>query len=362
VPTSGFLTQLDATTNKKILPEVSDGVFMNDPLLAYWKSNSLERYSGQALQTGLSYNRLPSDWIAKGGNVDITQPQILNGFTFQPKTSEVSVSVFLEDTEVDNAGPEAVIRDVAARLQTAALTMSEKLAIAQWRHGQALAGDDRSLFMHGLAEALNDGVNAGWDGNIFPNYGTVPRASLRTGQAVGLGPADARVAVTGDVAANLSGAISYDILERTFNSVVIGPERPDLICTTNLGMSYIKRKFQPQQRFEEKSKIAIGFSALSFNGAEIMQSQYCPGSQGQALSTGTTGPGSFALSTGETMWFLNTKQFRFWLANSNLFAFGFTGWKPAQDNLTIAGQYLYRGPGITCKMPRYSRYLYNVTG
>lgn len=309
------------------------------------------------------YNRLPGSSYAPGDAFDITQPQIFTGMTFLPKFKQISVSLFLEDTEVRNAGPEAVIKDAVARLQAAALNMSERLAIDMYRHGQNVAGDDRSLFIHGLSESLNDGVTAGWDGNVFPNYGTVPRAQVRiNGQAAGLGPLDARMAVTSDTAANLSGVITYDVLERTFNSVCIGPERPDIIVTTNLGMSYIKKKFQPQQRFETDSKAGLGFKALAFNGSEIAQSQYAPGQQGMNLGTGNAGPGSFVLATGETAWFLNTKYFRFWLANSAQYAFGFTGWKPAQDNSVIAGQYKYGGPGLTCTMPRFSRYLFNITG
>lgn len=54
MPTTGFLNQLDATTNKKILPEIADGIFLNDILLAKFKQNSLERWSGQAFQTDIN--------------------------------------------------------------------------------------------------------------------------------------------------------------------------------------------------------------------------------------------------------------------------------------------------------------------
>lgn len=363
MPTTGFLNQLDTTTNKKILPDVADGIFLNDPLLAYFKANSLDRWSGIAVQHGLLYNYLPSGFYAKGDAFNITQPQTKTGLTFQPKYAYVDVTLFLEDVEVENAGPEAVIKEAVIRLQEAALNMSARLAIAMYRHGQNIAGDDRSLAIHGLAEALNDGSTAGWDANAFPNYGTVPRTSVRVnGEAVGAGALDSKMGATAvtNPAANVNGTITYDLLERTFNSVVVGNERPNLLMTTNLGMSYIKKKFQPQQRFETASKVAVGFTGLSFNGSEIMQSQYCPGSQGQNLAA----IGNFLApsSQGETLWFLNTKSFKFWLANSEKFAFGFSGWKPAQDNNNIAGQYFYGGPGLTCQAPRYSRYLYNING
>lgn len=356
MPTSGFLNQLDTTTNKQILPEVADGIFLNDILLAYLKQNSLDRWSGQAIQHGLLYNRLPGGFYSPGDNFDLTQPQTKTGLTFYPRFASVNVSLFLEDVEVRNAGPEAVIKDAVCRLQEAALGMSERLAIAMYRHGQNLVGDDRSEAIFGLAEALNDGSTAGWDGNSFPNYGTVPRANVRVnGEAVGDGALDAKMA---GPAANVNGTITYDLLERFYNSLCIGPERPNLMVTTNLGMSYIKKKFQPQQRFETDSKVGVGFRGLNFNGTEVHQSQYTPGTQGRNIAN----VGNFLASAGETLWFLNTKYFKFWLANSALYAFGFTGWKPSQMNTTISGQYLYSGPGITCTMPRFSRYAFGITG
>ncbi len=365
MPTTGFLSQLDVTTNKKLLSEVVDGVFRSDPVLAYLKQNQLDRWSGQAIQSPFLYGRLPGTSYAKGDSFNITQPQTKNAGTWFPKYESVSVSLFMEDVEVENTGPEAVIKEATSRLQEAALNMSERLAIALYRHGQNIAGDDRSLKIHGLSEALNDGSTAGWDGNSFPNYGTVPRASVRdAGAAAGQGALDAKMGASAasNPAANVGGVITYDLLERFYNSIVIGTEKPNLIATTNLGMSYIKKKFQPQQRFETDSP-AVGFTGLKFNGAMIIQSQYAPGTEGVNLGGNiNAGPGNFLATAGETLWYLNTKYLTFWVANSSKYAFGFTGWKPAQDNTVIAGQYLYGGPGLTCKMPRFSRYAFGITG
>ena len=348
MPTTGFLSQLDVVTNKKILPGLTDGLFRNDPLLAYLKQNSLEKFSGNAIQDNFIYGRLPGGFYSKGDAFDITQPQTENGLTWLPRFAYVDVSLFLEDVEVTNAGPEAVIKLADSRLQQAALNMSEILAIAQYRHGQNIAGDNRSTAIHGLSEGLNDGTNASWDGNTFPNYGTVARNSVNS---VLNSPMTAPTS-------NVNGVISYDILERSYNGLVYGTEKPNLIVTTNLGMSYTKLKFQPAQRFESDAP-NIGFTGLKFNGAMIMQSQYCPGTLGQSVSNG-----NFLASAGETMFFLNTKYLKFWVSTSAKFGFGFSGWKPAQDNNTIAGQYFYGGPGVTVTAGanRYHRQLFGITG
>ena len=66
-------------------------------------------------------------------------------------------------------------------------------------------------------------------------------------------------------------------------------------------------------------------------------------------------------TTAETLWFLNTKWFTFWVSDSPLFGFGFTGFKPSQDSTQIAGQYLYSG-NITCESPRLQKQFFGITG
>jgi hypothetical protein len=158
------------------------------------------------------------------------------------------------------------------------------------------------------------------------------------------------------VAANVSGPILYPTLETAYNSVCIGSSYPDCIITTNLGMSYIKKKFQPQQRFETQDA-KLGFNSLVFNQARIYQSQYAPGTVNPEFGSALGFPQSLS---GETIWFLKSKDFQL-MERSGLFGMGFTGFKVAQDNNTIAGQQLFAGNVINIQ-PRLSRYLYNVTG
>jgi hypothetical protein len=155
---------------------------------------------------------------------------------------------------------------------------------------------------------------------------------------------------------DVSGPITYKFLEEKYNKLVIGPEHPDLIVTTNLGNSYIKEKFQPQWRTESVDP-KTGFNSIVFNGARIIQSQYAPGSEGK----NDADLGNYLLSTGETLWFFNTKYITFWVTDDPEFGFGFTGFKPAQDNTQVAGQYLFAG-NITNQAPRLGRHAFNITG
>lgn len=311
------------------------------------KKNNAEKFpGGTQIQENFIYAGLPNGGAyADGDTSRITIAQVETGATFYPKNYWVPVAISKNQAQVFNKGPEAVFRLVDSRLQNAALTMSAILAIALYNDGVSAS---RSLQLNGLAEALNDGSNNSWNGSAFSTYGTLTRNGT-IGSAL-------NSPMTSPTAA-VSGPITYKLLEEAYNSVVIGDEFPNLMVTTNLGMSYIKEKFQPQWRVETQDP-NIGFNGVKFNQAMVIQSQYAPGTVAPSDSTNL---GWTTYAAGETIWFLNTKYFRLHVTDDPEFGFGFTGFKPAQDTLVVAGQYLFTG-NVTCQAPRLSRYLMAVTG
>lgn len=339
-----FLDELNTSTKRHIVPGVVDNVFKNDPALAYLKRNNLETFPGGTLiQENLLYGVLGGDAYAQGATFPVTIEQVETGASFDPKFYFVPVAIAKEQIQVFNRGPEAVFRLIDSRLQTAALSMSARLSINLYKDGSS-AG--RTLHLNGLEEALNDGTNNGYGGNAFTTYGTLTR-----GGTIGTALNSPMTSPTADV----SGAITYKLLEEAYSSVVIGDEYPNLMVTTNLGMSYIKQKFHPQWRTETQDP-NIGFNGLKFNQAMVMVSQYAPGTQG----VNDAKLGSYIDASGESLWFLNTKYIRMWITADPEYAFGFTGFKPAQDSTVVAGQYLFSG-NITVQAPRLQRYLFNIT-
>lgn len=341
-----FLDELNTSTKKLVTPGLTDNVFKNDPTLAYFRANNLEKYPGSnaTIQENLVYATLNGAAYSPGQTFNIDRRQTTTGATFGIKHYYVNVTEFKENVQIFNKGPEAVFRIIDADLQNAALTMSAILAIAVYNEGQSAA---RTLQLNGLAEILNDGSTNSWTGAAYATYGTLTR-----GGTIG----SALNSPMTSPAAQVSGPITYKILEEGYNSVVIGDEYPNLLVTTNLGMSYIKEKFQPQWRVETQDP-KIGFNGIRFNQAMIMQSQYAPGTLGVNDAT----LGNYLAAGGETLFMLNTKYFRFWVTDDPEFGFGFSGFKPAQDSTTIAGQYFYAG-NITAQAPRLSRHFYDITG
>lgn len=344
---SGFLDDLNTSTQRFIVPGIIDNVFKNDPLLAYMKKNNIEKFpGGTQIQENLVYAAMPNGGAYADGQTSVLDiVQVETGATFYPKNYWVPVAISKNQVQVFNKGPEAVFRLVDSRLQNAALTMSALLAIALYNEGQSAT---RTLELNGVAEALNDGTNNSWTGAAYTTYGTLTRNGT-IGAAL-------NSPMTGPTS-NVAGPITYKILEEGYNSVVIGDEYPNLMVTTNLGMSYIKEKFQPQWRVETQDP-KIGFNGVKFNQAMVIQSQYAPGT---VAPPDATKLGWTTVSAGETLFYLNTKYWRLYVTDDPEFGFGFTGFKPAQDTLIVGGQYLFTG-NVTCQSPRLNKQLFAITG
>jgi hypothetical protein len=212
---------------------------------------------------------------------------------------------------------------------------------------------------NGLPEALNDNSTASFDGNTYSTYGTITR-----GGAVG--------SALNSVPVNVAGTIEYSTLEETFSAASYGAIEPNLGITTVLGYSYVKEKFQTQQRFNEIQDPKIGFNGLKFNTATLMKSRYCPGTYisgandpiattyVKQMSSGALA--AYPTVTAETLWWINARKpyANMYISNDPEFGLGFTGFKPGQGNTKVAGQVLFAG-AVTFA-PRYHKQLYGITG
>lgn len=357
------LTELNSVTLAKIAPGVVDNNFLNDPLLAFLKQNVTEVFTGGAVSDPVGaevsireefmYNNLEGDsydWRTGATPFLIGEPRILATGQFGLRSYYVSVTIRKEVMQVFNKGPAAAISILDAKFVNAALSMSRLLATDLYAHGQNMSGStggshntDRRLFINGAAEVMNDGAAGGYEGitaGFFVNYGEVLRTDV-SGQSGGLN----------SVPRNLSGnPIQYSDLIRRYNEAVIGPEAPNLGVTSNQGIALIKEAFQPQQFITSVDPV-IGYRGLEFEDSRIIKSQYAPaGSPDDSRSISVA-------STREALLFFNTKYWRFWITDDPEFAFGFSGFKPAQRNNLLAGQYFFVG-NVTCQAPRLQKQIF----
>ena len=361
------LDQITVATKRFIArgrKKLVDNIFNVSPFLAYMKSNLKEDFTGgRLIQENFLYDTLIGSFYAKGGSFNITQKQIEQAGQFVPKYAYTNISLYKEDIQVINKGNDTQIFDIVqSRTEVAMQNIGAQIALAAYGEGQGQLAAYWANSINGLAEALNDNSTASWNGQTYSTYGTITR-----GGAVGT--------ALNSVPVSVAGAIDYPLLEEQFGNVTFGNIEPNLIVTTVLGYSYIKEKFQAQQRYESTTDLKLGITGMKFNGATILKDRYAPGTAiagtadviASAFMDNMSGvPGTSYPSVsggGETLFILNAKKpyMNFYVTDDPEFAFGFTGFKPAQDNTTIAGQVLFAG-NMTVPGPRYHKQLYAITG
>lgn len=360
------LDQLNVSTQRYIdrNPALRDCLFQHDPLLAFMKANLKKTFPGGTLiQEGFFYDTAPSGWISKGQELDISEKQVEQACQFVPKECYANVTLSLEDIKVFNKGPAAAFDLVKSRVTNAYMSLTANTAISLYLNG-IRAGYTK--LPNGLTEICNDGATAGWDGApaaAYVLYGTITRG----------GPVGTAL---NSIPFNVAGPIEYDLLEQQYGNVCYGTDEPNLGVTTVLGMSYVKERFQAQQRFNDAQTVALGFTGLKFNNATILRSRYAPGTaiSGNVVndttkvanamlsySSGGAIP-TYPVVTAETFWWLNAREpwLRFWVVDDELFGGGFTGFKVSQGNFKVAGQI-----ALFCNLtasPRYHKLMWGITG
>lgn len=345
------LDPVNTVATKRIMPGVVDNFFKQGPVIAYMKTRFNRKWTGPQIQENFMYGVAGKGGAyKKGGTFNTVQVQNKTGMLFTPRYYAVNITEFLEDLEVEMAGPTAVFSTVKVDLASAAIQMSSILEIAMFHNGQNVGGVDRTAEINGLEEALTNGTDTTWTGATFTSYGGQSRSAV----------SPALNSPTGLISASTSST-SFRALEHSFMSCVIGNERPKLGVTTNRMLGYIAETFTPQQKIDTNDP-EINWPGMKFNQATIVASQYCPGADG----VNDTNLGNYYNAT-ETFWWLNPgpqgddAYMRLYIAQSPKFAFGFTGFKGARDDNMVSGQILFAG-NFTCRAPRLSRGLYGFTG
>lgn len=368
MPTDGVLDQLNASTRRYIRenPKLVDNLFQQDPFTAYARQNLRTDFTGgRVIGENFIYDSLIGGSYEKGKQFDITERQIEQQAQFEIKFFEINVTLSKEDVQVLNKGPQASYRLVDSRMSAAYLTIGAHVAISLYLNGT------RANFTpnpNGLAEALTNATAVSWDNNAYSTYGGLSRSATTGGNRLITTPT------------NVNGTIEYNQLEEDYMDASFGATdfEPNLGVTTNRCYSFVKEKFQTQQRFNDTQDPAIGFNGLKFNNATLIKSRYVPGNvltdtttDSNAVAVGyltemsngaITAYPALAVASSETLFWINARKpyLNFYASNDAEYGFGFTGFKPGQGNTQIAGQVL-AALNITLH-PRYHKQVFGITG
>jgi hypothetical protein len=263
--------QISATTLAELREDVLiDNFFVDCPWQQKMRATPgcLEVFMGGTLmQIPFQYNRVNGGAIAPGSDVTVLQNQIIAALAFIPKEYLEQVPLNLWRTNViQGSGPATKVKEVDAYMTNAVQSLNTDLGIDFFRHGQNISGSNRINFINGMSEALNDGINPSWDGNVFTTYGGQLRNGV-VGNTINSVPT-----WVGDQAGN-TGQISYKvILEAYWNCV----SPPDIGLCNKALFAYLQERQEPKQGFVMEKDISIGVSGLKVMDAYVFLDKLAP--------------------------------------------------------------------------------------
>jgi hypothetical protein len=240
-----------------------------------------EFLGGSIMQTPFMYDRVNGGAYAPGSDVTVMQKQILAATAFVPKAYKEDVPLNLFQTNViQGAGPAVKVKLVDAYMANAVQALNTDIAIDFYRHGQSITSQltsNRLIYISGLSEALNDGVNPSWDGGVFANYG----GQARNG-AIGVALNSIPTWV-GDQNGN-GGQITYKVVVEAYLNCL---QRPDTGLCNKALFAYLLERQEPKQRFEMQNDVSIGYAGLKVLDGMIFEDKLCPSTKyGQILPSG----------------------------------------------------------------------------
>ena len=365
------LSELNSVTLQEIYPRtVEDEFFLATPFLAYLRDHCLVPFSGGAfMQSPIRYAPLIGGFYAPGATFNITKRQTLTAIQFTTRYVYVSIPEYKEEIQVENKGDLAVASILDADMQNGVDTINAIVAIACNQNGQT-AG--RELAINGWPEAINNGVDPSYDGNIYTSYGQQTRNGA-IGSALNSTPQWCGTPT------GATGAISYSLLEEGYQDASIGKKEPNLGVGNKAVIAYIKEKIQVQQRFQQERDPVWGVMGFRFNNAMILKDDYFPslryGQNDPILGNFLTGsftspvspstqsglPSATSCTVGEVFCFFNTFDFLFRVTDNEEYGFGFSGFVPAQDNTRVVGQ-IKAMVNLQCLSPRTQKQFYGIGG
>lgn len=346
--------------NAKVLV---DGVFQASKLAQMLREKARKYPGGTQITEMLVYAGSGGGSHKKGKRYVNSERQTDQRLQFDPKFMQVPVVLDQIDIRVINQGPFKVYDILESKLSNAYLTLGAYMEIALYLPGTTHASFSSNV--DGFAQICSPGVTTNsWDGAVYPTYGELSRTDGNPWNAAVKG----RTQLVG-------GAITYETLESSYTSVQYGGIEPKLGQTTPKCVSFIKNKFQTQQRFNEVQEPKIGFTGLKFNRAIIVDSRYCPGSENSALTDpmstdyavftsedDTTPVTQYPVVTGETLFWLNTDDayLHLYISSDKIWGMGFSDFIPSAESDMLVGRVRLCW-ALTAPGPRYHAQLTQIT-
>lgn len=375
------------TLNDMVMATAYQNFFVDTPKQAWFRAvGAVNPFDGGVLmQEPFVMGRPVGGAAAPGTNFNITQVQQLAAMAFNMRLYSELLMLETFSLDVQNRGEPAKVDLMDLYIENCISATNTDIEVDSYHHGQAAVSgyitDDGSLRVNGDAEAMNDGLNNSWDGNVFQNYGSQVRngavSSTINSIPFWYGNSDGS-----------GGAITVEaLIQHMINVRQFHP--PDLGIISPKGWGYILGCLQRQQRFVDwgvKADATIpDWQGINFMGTMIYDDIQSPGTNwGVAFPTGITAtsnktstfssastctgatqqytpPASTTLTVGEVLFLYNAHGWKYRPPVSEEFFFGIRRnqvWNNNTNDATI----MNTGINIYTPQPRENNHGYGIIG
>lgn len=401
MPTDPLYNEIEAGNLESVRKNVVfQNFFVGTPFQAKLrKAGVLDPFlGGNGMFEGFIYGRLQGAAVSPGQTVTVTRQQTNTGMKFQPKAYVAWAPI--DDWELDdgsgtggvvNSGPARIIDQYTVLMEGLTDQINTMLEMDSFRHGQPAAatiGENRVLNSNGLSEALNDGANPSWDGNVFPSYGSQARNGV-------IGAALNSVPLWCGSPSGSTGQMDFNILMQLASQCEVTGGKPDLGITNVLGFVAIANALDAQRRDISNTKHDINWTGLNFNGIDIYKDPLAPSAQaidyiplapvggaagnntlvdGAGMSTVTSTfvtpatvtaasklPAAGTTCTvGEVLFFLESESFRIRPTDKKGWNFGLRR-SPMPNNVSMDALFQRLGTNLYNVMPRHNAQAYGFS-
>ena len=397
-------SEIDATNLESVRKNVVfDNLFVDTPFQAKLRKAGVwdPFLGGSGMFEGFIFGRPQGAAVAPGSTVTVTRQQMNTGMKFQPKAYASWVP--LDDWELDdgsgsggvvNAGPAMISNQYQILMEAMVAMINTMIEMDSFRHGQASGtgvADNRILNSNGLSEALNNGVDPSWDGNVFGTYGGNTRGGV-------IGPALNSVPLWLGTSTGATGQIDFNVLMRLWGQCTVTGGKPDLGITNVLGFVAVANALDAQRRDVSNTNHDIKWDGVNFNGIDIYADPLAPsalagdflslgpasGKAGNnslvdgaglstqtstftsptfAGSTSTTGsnmPSNVTCTVGEVLFFLESASFKIRPTDKKGWNYGLRR-APMPNNVSMDAMFMRLGTNLYNVMPRHCAQAFGYT-
>jgi hypothetical protein len=250
---SSTLTEIVTTTLRSRTGKLADNVTKNNALLKRLKKkgNVKTVSGGRTIVQELEYAENGTYKRYSGYEaLNISPSDVFTGAEFNYAQAAVAISISgLE--ELQNAGEEAIIDLLEARISNAEKTLTNNIALDCYSDGTADGGRQiggLQLLVPGSVGNLVGGINS----TSYPFWQNIAFSSLNNGGAAN------------------SASVAQSYMNRLYVQLVRGADKPDLIVADNNYWRFYLESLQAIQRFTDKEDVDAGFPSIKYFTSDVV--------------------------------------------------------------------------------------------